>query len=131
MTSQAGPFDLWPTGLGFEYFYGFIGGDTSQWNPALFEGTKPIEPPHDAKDYFFDKDMADHAHRLDPDAARDRAGQALPRLLRAGHGPRAASRAEGVDREVQGPVRPGLGQGARGNFRAAEGSWASSRRTRS
>ncbi len=60
MTSQAGPFDLWPTGLGFEYFYGFIGGDTSQWNPALFEGTKPIEPPHDAKNYFFDKDMADH-----------------------------------------------------------------------
>jgi len=42
MTSQAGPFDLWPTGLGFEYFYGFIGGDTSQWNPALFEGTKPV-----------------------------------------------------------------------------------------
>jgi arylsulfatase len=59
-TSQAGPFDLWPTGLGFEYFYGFIGGDTSQWNPALFEGTKPIEPPHDAKNYFFDADMADH-----------------------------------------------------------------------
>ena len=58
-SSQAGPFDLWPTGLGFEYFYGFIGGDTSQWNPALVEGTKPIEPPHDAKDYFFDKDMAD------------------------------------------------------------------------
>jgi len=58
--SQAGPFDLWPTGLGFEYFYGFIGGDTNQWNPALFENTKPIEPPHDAKDYFFDKDMADH-----------------------------------------------------------------------
>ncbi len=59
-SSQAGPFDLWPTGLGFEYFYGFIGGDTSQWNPALVEGTKPIEPPHDTKDYFFDKDMADH-----------------------------------------------------------------------
>jgi len=58
--SQAGPFDLWPTGLGFEYFYGFIGGDTSQWNPAIFEGTNPIEPPHDAKGYFFDKDMADH-----------------------------------------------------------------------
>lgn len=59
-TSQAGPFDLWPTGLGFEYFYGFIGGDTSQWNPAIFEGTKPIEPPHDAKDFFFDNAMADH-----------------------------------------------------------------------
>jgi arylsulfatase A-like enzyme len=60
-SSQAGPFDLWPTGLGFEYFYGFIGGDTSQWAPALFEGIKPIEPPHDDKDYFFEKDMADRA----------------------------------------------------------------------
>src|SRR5450432_4134819 len=72
--SQAGPFDLWPTGLGFEYFYGFIGGDTSQWAPALFENIKPIEPPHDAKDYFFEKDMADKAierirllHSLAPD----------------------------------------------------------------
>ena len=60
-TSQAGPFDLWPTGLGFEYFYGFIGGDTNQWHPAIFEGTKPIEPPHDDEDYFFEKDMADKA----------------------------------------------------------------------
>jgi arylsulfatase len=59
-TSQAGPFDLWPTGLGFEYFYGFIGGDTSQWAPAIVENIKPVEPPHDAKDYFFEKDMADH-----------------------------------------------------------------------
>jgi arylsulfatase len=72
--SQAGPFDLWPTGLGFEYFYGFIGGDTSQWAPAIFENIKPIEPPHDAKDYFFEKDMADKAverirllHSLAPD----------------------------------------------------------------
>ena len=59
--SQAGPFDLWPTGLGFEYFYGFIGGDTSQWAPAIFENIKPIEPPHDDKDYFFEKDMANKA----------------------------------------------------------------------
>ncbi|HXJ17518.1 MAG TPA: arylsulfatase, partial [Candidatus Polarisedimenticolia bacterium] len=60
-SSQAGPYDLWPTGLGFEYFFGFVGGDTDQWHPALFEGTKPIEPPHDAKNYHFDADMADHA----------------------------------------------------------------------
>jgi arylsulfatase A-like enzyme len=58
--SQAGPFDLWPTGLGFEYFYGFIGGDTSQWAPAIYENIKPVEPPHDDKNYFFEKDMADH-----------------------------------------------------------------------
>jgi arylsulfatase A-like enzyme len=60
-TSQAGPFDLWPTGLGFEYFYGFIGADSNGWNPPLFEGTKPIEPPHDAKNDHLDKDLADHA----------------------------------------------------------------------
>lgn len=60
-TSQAGPFDLWPVGLGFEYFYGFIGGDTSQWAPALFENTKPIEPESEDGDYFFDMDMADKA----------------------------------------------------------------------
>jgi arylsulfatase len=57
--SQAGPFGLWPTGLGFEYFYGFIGGDTSQWSPALVENIKPVEPPHDDPNYFFDVDMAD------------------------------------------------------------------------
>jgi arylsulfatase A-like enzyme len=42
--SQAGPFDQWPTGLGFEYFYGFVGGDTSQWQPNLFRNTSVIEP---------------------------------------------------------------------------------------
>jgi arylsulfatase len=72
-SSQAGPFDLWPTSLGFEYFYGFIGGDTDQWHPALFDGTKPVEAPNDPK-YHFDADMADHAiawirqqHSLAPD----------------------------------------------------------------
>ena len=40
-----GPFDAWPTGGGgFEYFYGFIGGETNQWYPALYEGTTPVEP---------------------------------------------------------------------------------------
>ncbi len=52
-SSQAGPFDLWPTGLGFEYFYGFIGGDSSQWAPAPYEKNKAIEPPHDDPNYFF------------------------------------------------------------------------------
>ncbi len=60
-TSQAGPFDLWPTGLGFEYFYGFIGGDTNQFAPAITENTTPIEPPHDDPNYHFDEDMANKA----------------------------------------------------------------------
>lgn len=59
-SSQAGPFDLWPTGLGFEYFYGFIGGDTDQWHPALFDGTNPIQAPHDPH-YHLDADLANHA----------------------------------------------------------------------
>ncbi|WP_231639095.1 arylsulfatase [Sphingomonas profundi] len=59
--SQAGPFDRWPTGLGFEYFFGFLGADTNQFAPALIENTTPIEPPHDDPAYIFDRDMADHA----------------------------------------------------------------------
>jgi arylsulfatase len=42
--SQAGPFDQWPIGMGFEYFYGFVGGDTSQWQPNLFRQTTAIYP---------------------------------------------------------------------------------------
>jgi arylsulfatase len=60
-TSQAGPFNLWPVGLGFEYFYGFVGGDTNQWAPAIVENTRPVEPPHDDPNYNFDRDMADKA----------------------------------------------------------------------
>jgi arylsulfatase len=44
VASQAGPFDQWPTGMGFEHFYGFVGGDTSQWQPNLFNDTKAIYP---------------------------------------------------------------------------------------
>ena len=43
-TSQAGPFDQWPTGMGFEYFYGFVAGDTSQWTPLLYHNTARISP---------------------------------------------------------------------------------------
>jgi arylsulfatase len=42
--SQVGPFDHWPVGMGFEYFYGFLGGDTSQWQPNLIRNTSPIYP---------------------------------------------------------------------------------------
>jgi arylsulfatase len=63
MSSQAGPFDLWPSGLGFEYFYGFLGGETDQWHPALFENTRPIVPGPDLgnPNYILDHDLADKA----------------------------------------------------------------------
>lgn len=56
-----GPFDRWPTGLGFDYFYGFIGGETDQFTPTLFENTLPVEPPIDDPDYILDRDLADRA----------------------------------------------------------------------
>jgi arylsulfatase A-like enzyme len=62
-TSPMGPFDQWPTGGGgFEYFYGFIGGETNQWDPGIYEGTTPVEPPKTAEEgYHFTEDMTDKA----------------------------------------------------------------------
>jgi hypothetical protein len=61
-TSPMGPFRQWPTGQGFEHFYGFIGGETNQWAPAIYRDTVPIEPENgDDPDYHFGEDMTDHA----------------------------------------------------------------------
>ncbi|HMD16932.1 MAG TPA: arylsulfatase [Terriglobales bacterium] len=62
-TSPAGPFDSWPTGGGgFEYFYGFIGGEAHQWYPSLYEGTIPVEPKKTPEQgYHFMEDMTDKA----------------------------------------------------------------------
>jgi len=59
--SQAGPFDQWPTGMGFEYFYGFIGGDTSQWQPNLFRNTTQIYPFEGKPGWNLTTTMADDA----------------------------------------------------------------------
>ena len=62
-TSPMGPFDQWPTGGGgFEYFYGFIGGETNQWYPAIYEGTIPVEPAKTPEQgYHFTDDMTTKA----------------------------------------------------------------------
>ena len=59
-TTAMGPFDRWPTGHGFDYFYGFLAGETSQYEPRLYENLNAIEPPHDEK-YHLSEDMADKA----------------------------------------------------------------------
>ena len=60
--SKIGPFDQWPTGLGFEYFYGFMGGDTSQWQPGnLYRNTTMIHPYDNDPDYNLVTAMADDA----------------------------------------------------------------------
>jgi arylsulfatase A-like enzyme len=57
-TSPMGPFDAWPTGSGFEHFYGFIGGETNQYAPAIYDGTVPIEPDRTPEEgYHFGEDM--------------------------------------------------------------------------
>ena len=74
-TSPSGPFDRWPTGEGFEKFYGFIGGDTHQYTPALVDGTMPIEPPRAPEQgYHLSEDLVDQTiswirnlHALTPD----------------------------------------------------------------
>jgi arylsulfatase len=61
-TSPMGPFNAWPTGSGFEYFYGFLGGETNQYYPGLYEGTTPIEPGKTPEEgYHFTEDMTDKA----------------------------------------------------------------------
>ncbi len=59
-TTAMGPFDRWPTGHGFDYFYGFLAGETSQWEPRLYENLNAIEPPHSEK-YHLTEDMVDKA----------------------------------------------------------------------
>jgi arylsulfatase A-like enzyme len=62
-TSPVGPFDAWPTGGGgFEHFYGFLGGETNQFAPAIYNGTTPVEAEGVHKeDYHFTEDMTDKA----------------------------------------------------------------------
>jgi arylsulfatase A-like enzyme len=59
--SLAGPFDQWPVGMGFEYFYGFMGGETDQWTPYLFRNQTQIFPWVGKPDYNLTTDLADEA----------------------------------------------------------------------
>src|SRR5499426_1857229 len=58
--TPVGPYDRWPTGSGFEHFYGFIGGETSQYSPPLYDGTTPVQAPRTAEEgYHLTEDLAD------------------------------------------------------------------------
>jgi arylsulfatase A-like enzyme len=63
-TSVSGPFDRWPTSQGFDHFYGFVGGESNQWQPALYEDTRPVElevPPGREGNYTLNEALADRA----------------------------------------------------------------------
>ncbi len=59
--SPAGPFDRWPTGMGFERFYGIIGAEASHWEPPVYDQTTPVEPHLGRDDYHLTEDLADKA----------------------------------------------------------------------
>ena len=97
----------WPSGRGFERWYGFLGAETSQWYPDLVYDNHLVDqpklaggglPPHRRPDR-----QGDRVHH---GREGGRAGEAVLPLLRARRVPRAAPRPEGVDRQVQGPLRP-------------------------
>ena len=60
--SPSGPTDRWPTRSGFDKFYGFIGGETNQWAPLIYDGMTQVEPPHN-QNYHFMTDMTNQAIR--------------------------------------------------------------------
>ena len=120
--SQAGPFDRWPIGMGFDYFYGFIGGDTSQWEPNLFRQTTQIYPNVGNPGWNLTTAMADDAiahiqmlNAVDPK-------KPFFVLLRPRRHPRAAPPDSRVDRANQrhAPLRQGLERSPRSDLRQSE-----------
>ena len=113
----------WPSGRGFERWYGFLGAETNQWYPDLVYDNHLVDQPKPPEEgYHLTVDLTDKAIEFIRDAKVDRAGEAVLPLLRARRLPRAAPRAEGVDRQVQGPVRHGLRGDARADARPPEGA---------
>ena len=104
-TSPLGPFDAWPSGGGgFEHFYGFIGGETNQYAPAIYDGTVPVEPdrsPGGGLSLHRGHDRP--GDRLGAPAEGADAGQAVLRLLRPRRHTRPPPRAD----RVVGPVTRG------------------------
>ena len=88
--TQAGPFDQWPIGMGFEYFYGFVGGDASQWEPNLFRNTTAIYPFQGNPGWNLTTAMADEAIQYMKQLKEIAPGQTVLCLLRSGRHPRAA-----------------------------------------
>ena len=123
-TSPMGPFDNWPSGGGgFEYFYGFIGGETNQYAPAIYKNTRSGGAgPNPRRGLSLHRGHDRSGHRLGPPAEGAHGGQAVLHLLCAGRDPRAASCPARVVGPLQGQVRPGLGQAPEEDIRPPEGA---------
>ena len=103
-TTAMGPFDRWPTGYGFDYFYGFMAGETSQYEPRLFENTnsdRAAARPDLSSEFGHGGQGAGVASQ----APRLCARQALPDVLGAGRGAGPASHLQGMGGQIQRQVR--------------------------
>jgi hypothetical protein len=119
----------WPSGRGFERWYGFLGAETSQWYPELTYDNHPVNQPELPEDgYHFSVDITDKAIEFMMDAKAVAPQKPFFLYYGAGRCSCAPPRPQGVDPEVQGPVRHGLRGDARGHW-PARGRWASSRPT--
>ena len=121
--SAAGPFDQWPIGMGFQYFYGFMGGETDQWTPYLYQNTTPIFPWIGKPGYNLTTDMADEAIKYMSSlnaAAPDQPFFVyyVPGGTHSPHQPK-----QRVEGQVQRQVRHGLGKVARTNLCQPEAAW--------
>jgi len=120
--SPVGPFDRWPTGgNGFEYFYGFIGGETSHLHPSLVEGTTPVVPRQSPEEgYHLTEDLAARARRW---LSRQRAlvpDKPFFLYFAPGGDPRADPRPGAVAGPLPRRARPRVGRGARRDVGPAE-----------
>ena len=120
-TSPMGPFDHWPAAAASSTSTASSAVRRTSTYPALYEGTTPVEPPTTPEEgYHFTEDMTDKAI----DWVRQQKALMPDKPFFVYYAPGrdacAASRAEGVVGQVQGQVRPGLGQAARGDLRAPE-----------
>ena len=130
-TSPMGPFDAWPSGGGgFEHFYGFIGGETNQYAPAIYDGTVPVEPDRTPEEgYHFTEDMTDHTI----DWIRQQKALMPDKPFFVYYAPGATHAPHHVPTEwsdkYKGAVRRRLGRAARAHLRAPEGTRGRSPRT--
>lgn len=95
-TGPSGPFSQWPMGMGFDHWYGFHGGDTDQWSPALWDDTQPVEPPHQGP-YHLTTDLANHAVHFIEEQANSLRPFFMYFATGAGHAPHQAPK-EWIDR---------------------------------
>ena len=96
----------WPLGLGYDRFYGFLGGETNQWYPDLAEDNHYVDQPYQPEDgYHLSKDLADKALEFIRDTKQSEPDEAVVPLVLPRREPRSASRAPGVHRQVQGRLR--------------------------